>query len=101
MAHPYHLNRLLLVSAFAMVLPACSGVEQQRLEYRQSQSVAPLEMPAGLQAPQSKEALPLHPVNPEADEVDAAPPVNLPEDLQKTSENVSTPALNGELTDEE
>ena len=95
--YTFRLNQSALVILVAMALSACSGVEQKRLEYRQSQSTAPLEMPAGLQAPQSKDALPLHPVNPSAVEVDTKPPVNLPQELQVTPKR---PDPDTDLTDE-
>ena len=93
----FRLNQLALAILVAMPLSACSGVEQKRLEYRQSQSTAPLKMPVGLQVPQSKDALPLHQVNPDAVEVDTKPPVNLPQELQITPKR---PDSNTDLTDE-
>ncbi len=80
--------RVIALSSIAFALIACSGSEEKRLEYRQSQSVGTLEIPAGLSAPSSDAMLVLPPVNPEMVEVDPKPPVNLPEELLVQPEKV-------------
>jgi uncharacterized lipoprotein len=79
----------LLLVLFAM--SACSGVEQKRQVYLQSESIAPLEIPEGLTTPQSNEALPLPQVNPLAELVDSTPPVNLPDEPSAESGTPSVP----------
>lgn len=73
---------LVLVALSAL---GCSVAEEKRQLYRQSQAIAPLKMPAGLQQPQGEEMLAVPQV--EAYEtVDITPPVNLPEELSPTPE---------------
>lgn len=75
------LCRAVTLLAVATILPACSGIEQKRLEYRHSRSIAPLEIPAGLDAPQSETVLPVPEVSAASAGVDVSPPVDLPEEL--------------------
>lgn len=86
------LGRAAALLMVATILSACSGIEQKRLEYRQSQSIPPLEMPAGLGAPQSETALPVPKVNAASVGVDVSPPVDLPEALLTAPEPDPDPA---------
>jgi uncharacterized lipoprotein len=71
-------SRMLLLLA-AVLLPACSALEKERFIYRQSQGIAPLKIPAGLDAPRGENELPLPAVDTARVGVDVTPPVNLPE----------------------
>lgn len=87
------------LSAVLVGLAACSAVEQKRLEYRQSQSIPALEVPAGLQAPRGEAALPLPEVNAAAVAVDVSPPVNLPEALLTGPEEAPSAAASDDSND--
>ncbi len=101
MINPLRLNPLALVSVIVFALSACSGVQEKRLEYRQSQSILPLQVPVDLQVPQSREMLPLHPVNPETVEVDVKPPINLPPELLGAAKSSKKTDVGTELSDED
>jgi uncharacterized lipoprotein len=85
----------------AALLSACSGIEQKRLEYRNSQSIAPLKLPPGLQEPQSPTMLPLPEVDTAAAVVDVAPPVNLPEELLAEPETAAAARSENSAPDDE
>ncbi len=58
----------------------CSVAEEKRLLYRQSEIIAPLKIPAGMQQPQGVERFAVPQVK-NVDPVDITPPVNLPDEL--------------------
>lgn len=68
---------LLLVMLSAL---GCSVAEEKRQLYRQSQMIAPLKIPAGMQQPKGQDMLAVPHVE-SLEPLDISPPVNLPEAL--------------------
>ena len=99
-------SRAIILVVVTVLMLACSGVEEKRGQYRQSQTIEPLKIPPGLQAPTSDAALQLPQVkNDAAVGVDAKPPVNLPEDAlvepeaSPSEKKVSKPARKRDFLD--
>lgn len=75
-----------------MLLAGCSGVEEKRQAYRQSESIAPLKIPAPLNAPDSSNAFMLPELQsrpaPDAPPFNTRPPAatNLPIDTKTESQ---------------
>lgn len=91
-------SRMLLLLA-VILLPACSSLEKERLVYQQSQSIAPLKVPAGLNAPQGENELPVPKVNMAGVGVDVAPPVNLPQEAPTPATKDRQPAAGSDSAD--
>lgn len=73
-----------------VALSGCSAMEQQRLEYRASGSLPPLQVPAGLDTPQGEAVLPLPEINAPLAEVDVTPPTELLDGLNAVEDTVDS-----------
>ena len=82
--------RAVLTACVVALLSACSGVEEKRHEYRQSESIAPLKMPANVAQPYSPEQLMVPEVSKDVlgeEPFDTRPPVNLPPQEEAVEES--------------
>ncbi len=74
-----HISLAILVLV-ALSSQGCSVAEEKRLLYRQSEIIAPLKIPAGMQQPRGQEVFAVPQVE-ALEALDITPPVNLPDDL--------------------
>jgi len=85
-----HARCAILAFSAAILLSACSGIEEKRQAYRQSESIAPLKVPPHLNRPQGQQVLMVPEVN-KADlgdqPFDVSPPAAPPLDDESIQAN--------------
>lgn len=82
--------RAVLLCSLVVLFSACSGVEEKRHAYKQSESLAPLKLPQGITLPHGSENLAVPEVDRSAlggEPFVTRPPIDLPPQVNEPQES--------------